>query len=239
MQHPSSINSNNCLKLGSSPIGSKTTSFGSEVFDNVTLKLKNTKEAKFLLEETEKYLKKEYKWIYDGSMQGLETCPPKYDYGVETKKGHIARAMQFADEKLIEKRIQHLEQKQTQTMEDEREKSHLELILKQKIPLSTEDKVIMRLQNFFQNYRGLLLHSYKPEAYTQRYIELAKDLRQHNNDPQKYDPPNLTTLEKDILDLLNISSNSIDQWVSSSVNKIQKKQAAIKVPFPEMILKKP
>ena len=49
----------------------------------------NTPEAKFLLEETEKYLKKEYKRIYDGSMQGLETCPPKYDYGVETKKGHI------------------------------------------------------------------------------------------------------------------------------------------------------
>ena len=125
MQHQSSTNSYNCLKLGPSPIGSKTTSLGSEVFDNVTLKLKNTPEAKFLVEETEKYLKKEYKRIFDGSMQGLETCPPKYDYGVggqrerkeRRKKGHIARAMQYADEKLIEKRIQHLAQKQTQTME--------------------------------------------------------------------------------------------------------------------------
>ena len=153
MQHPSSMNSDNCLKLGPSSIGSKTTSLGSEVFDNVTLKLKNTPEAKFLLEETENYLKKQYKRIFDGSIQGLETCPPKYDYGVATKKGHIARCMQYADEKLIKKRIQHLAQKQTQTMEDDREKSHLETILKQKIPLSTEDKVIMRLQNFFQKYR--------------------------------------------------------------------------------------
>ena len=91
MQHPNSINSNNCLKLGPTLIGSKTTNMGQDVFDNVALKLKNTPEAKFLIEETEKYLKQEFKTIFDGSMQGLQTCPPKYDFGVESKKGDWAR----------------------------------------------------------------------------------------------------------------------------------------------------
>ena len=91
MQHPNSINSNNCLKLGSTPIGSKNTNMGQDVFDNVALKLKNTPEAKFLIEETEKYLKQQFKSILEGSMQGLQTCPPKYDFGVESKKGDWAR----------------------------------------------------------------------------------------------------------------------------------------------------
>ena len=115
MQHPNLINSNNCLKLGPTPIGSKTKNMGNDVFDNVTLKLKNTPEAKFLIEETQKYLKQQFKSIFEGSMQGLQTCPPKYDFGVESKKGDWARnqrrAMQFEDEKLIKNRIQCLDQK--------------------------------------------------------------------------------------------------------------------------------
>ena len=102
MQHPNSINSNNCLKLGPTPIGYKTTNMGQDVFDNVALKLKNTPEAKFLIEETEKYLKRQFKSIFEGSMQGLQTCPPKYDFGVESKKGDWARnqrrTMRFVDE---------------------------------------------------------------------------------------------------------------------------------------------
>ena len=230
MKHKNSVNSNNCLQLGQTPIGSKTTNVGSDVFDSVTLKLKNTPEAEFLLRETENYLTEQYKDLYDGSMQGLKTCPPKYDFGVESKKGDWARnqrrTMQFVDEKLIKDRIQHLDQKLIPSIEDIREKSHLKQVLQAKLPMSTEAKVILRFQNFFAKHRGLLLHSYKPEAYLQRYLELARDLRQNNNDPQKYNPPNLTTLEKDILDLLNIPSGNIDQWVLSSMKKIQMKQSS-------------
>ena len=230
MKHKNSVNSNNCLQLGQTPIGSKTTNVGSDVFDNVALKLKHTLEAKLFLEETESYLTEQFKDLYDGSMQGLKTCPPKYDFGVESKKGDWARnqrrTMQFVEEKLIKDRIFHLDQKLNPLIEDIREKSHLEQVLQAKLPMSTEAKVILRFQNFFAKHRGLLLHSYKPEAYLQRYLELARDLRQNNNDPQKYNPPNLTTLEKDILDLLNIPSGNIDQWVLSSMKKIQMKQSS-------------
>ena len=231
MQHPNLINSNNCLILGPTPIGSKTKNMGNDVFDNVTLKLKNTPEAKLLIEETEKYLKQQFKSIFEGSMQGLQACPPKYDFGVESKKGDWARnqrrAMQFVDEKLIKNRIQLLDQKSNPTIEDLREKSHLSQVMQAKLPMSTEAKVILRFQNFFAKDRGLLLHSYKPASYLQRYIELAKDLRQNNNDTQKYNPPNLTTLEKDILNILNITFNDVDQWVLSSMNRIQMKKSCV------------
>ena len=228
MQHTNSANSKSCLKLGLTPIGSKSTNLGNDVFDNVTLKLKNTPEADFVLKETENHLTEQFKDLYDGSMQGLKTCPPKYDFGVESKKGDWARnqrrTMQFVDEKLIKDRILILDQKSNPAIEDIREKSHLEQVLKEKLPMSTEAKVIMKFQNFFAKHRGLLLHSYKPEGYLQRYLELARDLRQSNNDPQKYNPPNLTALEKDILDLLNIPSSDVDRWVLSSIKKIQMKQ---------------
>merc|ERR1711963_747256 len=117
MQHPGSTNKHNCLKLGPSPIGSKNKDMGKGVFDKVTLKLKNTPEANFLLEETEKYLKQQYKKIFDGSMQDLAVCPPKYDYGNDTRKRQRARAMQFVDDKLIKSRIQHLDQKTNPSIE--------------------------------------------------------------------------------------------------------------------------
>ena len=231
MQHSNLINSNNCLKLGPTQIGSKTKNMGNDVFDNVTLKLKNTPEAKFLIEETEKYLKQQFKSIFEGSMQGLQTCPPKYDFGVESKKGDWARnqrrTMQFVDEKLIKNRIKCLDQKINPSIEDIREKAHFDQLLLAKLPMSTEAKVILRFQNYFAKDRGLLLHSYKPGEYLQRYLELAKDLRQNNNDPKKYNPPNLTTLEKDILDILSIPSSDIDQWVLSSMNAIQMKQSCV------------
>ena len=152
MKHKNSVNSNNCLQLGQTPIGSKTTNVGSNVFDNVALKLKNTPEAEFLLKETENYLAEQFKDLYDGSMQGLKTCPPKYDFGVESKKGDWARnqrrAMQFVDEKLIKDRILHLDQNSNPAIEDIREKSHLEQVLREKLPMSTEAKVIMKFQNF-------------------------------------------------------------------------------------------
>ena len=193
---------------------------GNEIFDQKTLNLKNTPEAKYFLDETEKHLTKQYSQIYDGSMQGLEVSPKKYDYGVETKLGDAARAMQFADEDLIKNRIKHLEQIPKQSLEDSKEKAHLEFILKEKRSLSTEDKVILRFQNFFAKYRGLLLHSYKPETYLQRYIELAENLRQ--NESEGYNPPHLTTLEKDILNLMNISPTSVDQKLASSKSQKQK-----------------
>ena len=229
-------NSQNCLKLGPSAIGSTTGNMGDEMFDPLTLNLKKTPEAEHLLNKTEKHLQKHYKEIYDGTMQGLLTFPPHYDLGVEikkndkTKKGDWARqarrAMQYVDECLISNRIQQLEtniqnQEPHSIMEDIREKSHLEMILKEKLPLSTEAKVIIRLQNYFAKYRGLLLHSYKPETYIQRYIELAMDLRKTNN------PPTLTNFEVDILSLMKISPSDVHNWVSSSMNNIRIEKAKI------------
>ena len=224
-------NKSNCIKLGPAAIGSKSTNMGNDVFDKTTLSLKNTPKAEYLLNETENHLKKQYKEIFDGTMKELSTFPAHYGFGCETKKGdwarHRRRMMQYVDEPLVKRRIKQLAQKPNPSTEDIREKSHLELILKEKLPLSTEAKVIIRFQTFFARYRGLLLHSYKPESYLQRYIELAKDLRQTNNDPKKYDPPNLTMLEKDILNVLNISSAEVDKWVSISINKIQIEQSKI------------
>ena len=104
-------NAQGCLKLWPSAIGSKTVNMGNETFDRLTLNLKNTPEAEHLLSETENHLKKHYKGIYDGTMQGLSTFPPHYDLGVEikkndkTEKGEWARqarrTMQYVDESLI------------------------------------------------------------------------------------------------------------------------------------------
>ena len=79
-------NLENCLKLGSSAIGSKISNMGKEVFDKLTLSLKQTPEAEHLLIATEDHLKKNYREIYDGTMQGLSTFPPHYDLGVEKKR---------------------------------------------------------------------------------------------------------------------------------------------------------
>ena len=216
-------NKQNCLDLGLKQIGSKSSDMGSDVFDNMTLNLKNTPVAANFLLETETHLTKQYKEIYDDTMQELLTFPPHYEFGTETKKGEWARQrrriMQYEDESLVNQRIQQLNQKSNPSSEDVREKTHLELILTEKIPLSTEAKVIMRFQTFFTKYRGLLLHSYKPETYLQRYVELAKDLRQAKNSPQ------LTTLEKDILKLLNISSGDVDTWVATCMKNIEIEQS--------------
>ena len=239
-------NPHNCLKLGPSSIGTKNANLGNEVFDTLTLKLKKTPEAEYLLTKTENHLQKQYGKIYDGTMQGLLTFPPHYDLGVDIKKTDIKgnlgqeamdiardkckrarqarRTMQFVDESLINNRIRELEtkiqkQKKHPIMEDIREKSHLELILKEKLPLSTEANVIMRLQNHFGNHRGLLLHSYKPETYLQQYVELARDLRKANNYPF------LTGFEEDVLNLLKISPADVNHWVSSMMNKIKIEQS--------------
>ena len=115
-------NQQNCLALGPTPVGSKAINMGNGVFDNVTLKLKSTPEAEHLLNETEKHLKEQYKNIYDGTMQGLYTFPPHYDFCVDTKKNDTSekgewarqarRTMQYVDESLIQQRIQQLDQKQ-------------------------------------------------------------------------------------------------------------------------------
>ena len=50
-------NSQNCLRLGPSSIGTKNTNMGNQVFDRLTLNLKKTPEAKHLLNETENHSK--------------------------------------------------------------------------------------------------------------------------------------------------------------------------------------
>ena len=108
---------------------------GNNVFDQITLNLINTPEAKHLLQETEAHLRKHYKEIYEGTMQRLFTFPPHYEFGVEikkndkTEKGEWARqarrTMQYVDESLIKSRIRQLNNVPSQTTEDIREKHTL------------------------------------------------------------------------------------------------------------------
>ena len=175
MYHTNLANSENCLRLGPSPIGGRKQYMGKDVFDSIALHLKCEPIAEHLLNETRTHLETQYKEVYDGSRNELLTFPTHYEFGVETKKNdkstkaewarQCSRTMQYVDESLIKARIQHLDRIPNQSWEDIREKSHLESLLKLKLPLSTEAKVIMRFRTFFANHRGLLLHSYKPETY--------------------------------------------------------------------------
>ena len=206
-----------CLGLGPSVIGTKNSNMGSETFDNiVSNEFKNTEEAAYMLEETKKQLEKKYSTVYDGgSNQNMITVPAQYDFGVETKRGDKARAMQYGEECLIKARIAQLETLAKKKAEDEREKSHLEEILKEKLPLSCEADVVLRFRSFFENEPGLCLHSFKPTDYLIRFIELAKELRNDSS------PLQLSNLERSILRVLNIEISTIDQWAFDIIAKIE------------------
>ena len=68
-------NKHNCLRLGPTPIGSKNTNMGNDVFDQLTLPLKKTPEAEYLLNETEAHLKNHYKEIYDETILDFQPHP--------------------------------------------------------------------------------------------------------------------------------------------------------------------
>ena len=80
-----------------------------------------------MLGEIEKYLQDRYSKVYDGTLNEIISVPETYDYGVETKKGKKAFAMQYGNEKEIEARIQQLQG--AKKAEDVKERTHLEEIL--------------------------------------------------------------------------------------------------------------
>ena len=205
-----------CLGLGPSNIGTKNLNTGTETFDNiVSNEFKKTEEAAYMLEETGKQLEKKYSTVHDGTNQNMITVPAQYDFGVETKRGDKARAMQYGEECLIKARIVQLEKLAKKKAEDEREKSHLEQILIEKLPLSCEADVVLRFRSFFQNEPGLCLHSFKPTDYLLRFIELAKELRNDSS------PLQFSNLERSILRVLNVEISTIDKWVSYMIGEIK------------------
>lgn len=217
----SAARTKNCLRLGPEQIGSKKIDMGTDLFDKTSLGFQDTDEGAYLLQHTQRQLQETYPSVYDGTMKELLTFPPQYDYGVETKRGDKARAMQYGDEVLIKKRIQQLDQKAKLKTEDMREKKFLEKLVEEKLPLSCEAKVVLRLRKFFENEPGICLHGYKPEEYLQRYREVAKDMR------ESFAPTRLSTLEGNILSMLNIPVSDVEQWVESEIANIEAEKLKI------------
>ena len=211
-----------CVDLGPTSIGNKTNDMGDGTFDkDVRVAFEDNEDAAFLLEETKNQLEKVHSSVYDETIQELITFPPQYDYGVESKKRGKARAMQFGDEALIKSRIAQLNKKTKLNAEDIREKKYLEDILDEKLPLSCEANVVLRVRNFFQHEPGICLHGFKPQDYLIRYIELAKEQRKTNP------PLKLSKLEESMLKILNISITGIDKWVNEAIVKIETEQSKI------------
>ena len=115
-----------CLHLGPSSIGSKAGNLGGDVIDDIA-KQKLGFLPDGMLKEIEKYLKDRFPEVYNNNLDKVISVPENYDYGVETKKGMKARAMQYGDENEARKRIAELANSSNPT--DKREKRHLEQIL--------------------------------------------------------------------------------------------------------------
>ena len=121
----------NCLSLGPLPIGLKTKTLTGKVMDNeATSILGKCPEAQFMLKEIEKNLFERYPSVFDGTLNEVKRFPELFNYGVETKKGLKAFAMQYANEYEIMDRIKQLQG--AKKMEDVKERTHLENILKEK-----------------------------------------------------------------------------------------------------------
>ena len=205
-----------CLHLGASPIGFKTGSVEGNVVDNQAKAiLGRSQETKFMLEEIEKHLLERYPSVFDGTLNEVEKFPQLFDYGVNTKKGSKAFAMQYSIEETIEERIVALEG--FNKIEDIKERTHLKEILKEKRPLACEHKVNHRFANFFKNEPGLFLHGFKPTEYLQRFRELAKEIRKTRSALKLQD------IELCILELLGIQEQEIEYWVIDKLKSIKTK----------------
>lgn len=206
----SNHNEKSCLSLEPSIVGTKHSFIGGNVIDNeAKIILGRCPEAKFMLGEIEKYLQDRYSKVYDGTLNEIISIPETYDYGVETKKGKKAFAMQYGSEKEIEARIQQLQG--AKKAEDVKERTHLEEILHEKRPLACEDKVNQRFLEFFKNEPGLYLHGFKPKEYLQRFRELAKCKR------ETISTLRLLDIEQCILELLGIEEQEIEDWVKEKI----------------------
>ena len=178
-------NEKHCLQLEVSSIGSKKGIIEGYVIDNEAKAiLGRCPEAKFMVDEIEKHLLDRYSSVFNGTLSKVESFPQFYDYGVDTKKGCKAFAMQYAREEEIKNRIKILQG--AKKTEDVRERSHLEEILKEKRPQACEDRVNQRFLTFFKNEPGLFLHGFKPKEYLQRFRELAKQKRKTGNNVLEY-----------------------------------------------------
>ena len=153
-----------CLALDASSIGSRSGIIEGKVIDNEAKAiLGRCKEAAFMVGEIEKHLLDRYPSVFDGTLSKIHSFPQLYNYGVDTKKGSKAFAMQYGNETDIRARINQLQG--AKKTEDTRELKHLEEILKEKRPLACEDKVNQRFLTFFRNDPGLFLHGFKPKEY--------------------------------------------------------------------------
>ena len=140
----------NCLSLEASPVGSRPGTIRGRVIDSdAETILGRCPETKFMLDEIEKHLLDRYPSVFEGTLNKVECFPQLYSYGVDTKKGKKAFAMQYGNESDIRDRI--LELQGAKKTEDVKERTHLEEILKEKIPLACEDRVNQRLLKFFKN----------------------------------------------------------------------------------------
>ena len=127
----------NCLALEASPIGSRSVAIEGKVIDNEAKAiLERCPETKFMLDEIKKHLLDIYPSVFDGTLNKVESFPQLYNYGVDTKKGSKAFAMQYGNEREIRARIKVLQG--AKRMDDVKERRHLEDILEEKIPLSCE-----------------------------------------------------------------------------------------------------
>ena len=97
---PSNHIESKCLHLGPSSIGSKAGNVGGDVIDDIA-KRKLGFLPDGMLEEIEKYLKDRFPTVYANKLNNIISVPENYDYGVETKRGMKARAMQYGLNKPI------------------------------------------------------------------------------------------------------------------------------------------
>ena len=158
----SSHNKNKCLKLGVSYIGSKSRNIGGDVIDDIA-KQKLASLPDGMLERIENYLQDRFPEVYNNTLNKILSIPENYDYGVGTKMGIRARAMQYGDENEAKKRIFQIEN--SKELKDLKEKSHLKEVLEDKTPLKCEDMANRRFIDFFKNEPGLFLHAFKPKEY--------------------------------------------------------------------------
>ena len=199
-----------CLALEASSIGLRSGVIEGKVIDNEAKAiLGQCKEAAFMVGEIEKHLLDRYPSVFDGSLSKIHSFPQLYNYGVDTKKGSKAFAMQYENETDIRSRINQLQG--AKKTEDVKELKHLEEILKEKRPLACEDKVNQRFLEFFKNEPGLYLHGFKPKEFLQRFRELAKQKR------KTISTLRLLDIEQCVLELLGIEEQEIEDWVKEKI----------------------
>ena len=120
-----------CLALQASSIGSKRGVIEGKVIDNEAKAiLGQCKEAAFMVSEIEKHLLDRYPSVFNGNLSKVHCFPQLFNYGVDTKKGSKAFAMQYGNETDIRARINQLQG--AKTTEDAKELKTLEEILKEK-----------------------------------------------------------------------------------------------------------